>query len=101
MHAALSLRVLLHGVWGILDSAQTLTYQDAIGDSLLALAQVTPAGMLVFFPSYRMLDKVHCGHGRGMCRCASSLLVFAMPDVGALASHGRVDCLGPLEANLL
>lgn len=37
---------------------QTFEYQDAIGSSLLAVASSIPAGMLCFFPSYRMLEKM-------------------------------------------
>jgi len=39
-------------------SAETLTYQDALGDTILRLMEVIPAGVLVFLPSYGLLAKV-------------------------------------------
>lgn len=37
---------------------QTPEYQDGVGASLLAIAETVPAGILCFFPSYRLLEKV-------------------------------------------
>lgn len=31
-------------------------FQDALGDTLIDFSRVTPGGILVFFPSYRMMD---------------------------------------------
>lgn len=38
---------------------QDLRYQDALGNALLKYARVVPGGMLVFFPSYGLMDKMH------------------------------------------
>lgn len=35
-----------------------LKYQDALGNALLKYAHVVPGGMLVFFPSYGLLEKM-------------------------------------------
>ncbi|CAM9384847.1 unnamed protein product [Ectocarpus fasciculatus] len=36
-----------------------LKYQDALGNALLQHARVVPGGILVFFPSYGLMDKMH------------------------------------------
>ena len=36
-----------------------LKYQDALGNALLQYARVVPGGMLAFFPSYGLMDKMH------------------------------------------
>eukprot|EP00903_Cladosiphon_okamuranus_P014456 g13412.t1 len=36
-----------------------LKFQDALGNALLQHARVVPGGILVFFPSYALLEKVH------------------------------------------
>ncbi|CAN0460042.1 unnamed protein product, partial [Ectocarpus sp. 8 AP-2014] len=36
-----------------------LKYQDALGNALLQHARVVPGGVLVFFPSYGLMDKMH------------------------------------------
>eukprot|EP00752_Nemacystus_decipiens_P006081 g5489.t1 len=36
-----------------------LKFQDALGNAILQHARVVPGGMLVFFPSYALLDKLH------------------------------------------
>lgn len=38
--------------------SDTFAVQDALGESLLAYAKVIPNGMLCFFPSYTLLEKV-------------------------------------------
>lgn len=36
-----------------------LKYQDALGNALLQYARIVPGGMLAFFPSYGLMDKMH------------------------------------------
>lgn len=38
---------------------QDLRYQDALGNALLQYARVVPGGMLAFFPSYGLMDKMY------------------------------------------
>ena len=52
-------------------TVDTFQYQDELGDLVLRICHEMPYGVLVFFPSYRLLEKlseryVHC---RLMSKC--------------------------------
>ena len=38
--------------------SSTLKFQDGVGEALLEIARAVPDGMLVFMPSYGMLEKL-------------------------------------------
>ena len=38
-------------------SVDTFQYQDELGELVLKICQEMPHGVLVFFPSYRLLEK--------------------------------------------
>ncbi|CAN8061699.1 unnamed protein product [Agarophyton chilense] len=39
--------------------SSTFAFQDALGDALVDYCEAIPGGVLVFFPSYRMMDQLH------------------------------------------
>lgn len=39
-------------------NSSTFAFQDSVGESLRQLATIVPDGLLVFLPSYGMLDKL-------------------------------------------
>lgn len=40
------------------NASNTTTFQDSVGKTLLEIAHVVPDGMLVFMPSYTMMEKL-------------------------------------------
>jgi len=44
------------GLKAVYSTTQTSTYKDGLGVSLCSIAETIPGGMLVFFPSYALLD---------------------------------------------
>lgn len=83
-------RVVSHGLDGrklraTFKEADQLDYQDSLGQLLLATASTVPDGLLLFLPSYALMEKlskrwqvrVHCM--RGFCTHARRLVLCGTP----------------------
>jgi Fanconi anemia group J protein len=51
--------------------ADKLEYQDALGQLMLGVAHTVPDGLLLFLPSYALMDKLH--KRWQVCVCATSV----------------------------
>lgn len=54
--------------------ADTAAFQDSVGQSVVAVCKVVPDGVLMFLPSYSMLDRLmtrwkvcQCSHTKQQC----------------------------------
>lgn len=77
-----------HAIQATYQHASTRAFQHAVGSCILAAAQVVPDGLLVFTPSYSMLDKLcaafkvcsQCIAGKSRRMLDKSCLSFAAKD---------------------
>lgn len=45
--------------WNRFTNQHDLKYQDSLGNAFLQYARVVPGGMLAFFPSYGLMEKIY------------------------------------------
>ena len=85
--------------------ADTAAFQDSVGQSVVAVCKVVPDGVLMFLPSYSMLDRLmtrwKVGHAKQQCLdisdlcniCQSYTVSLARQDLGHTHLAPVLECV--------